>query len=86
MTQTGPLTDTRGRRNTSSTSNDTLIIIQNTDISHVEDASAEAADAGVHEVDDTSIVKQVIQEIAYAPAEDEAPGNDGKRRYLFGNE
>ena len=31
-------------------------------------------------------MKQAIQEVAYASAEDEAPGNGGKRRYLFVDE
>lgn len=45
------------------------------DVGYIEDAGAEETNANVHEVDNTSLVKQAIQEIAYASTKHEAPGN-----------
>ena len=59
---------------------------RNADISHIEDTGAEAADAKIHEVDDSSVVQHTIQQIACSTTQHEAPGNREKHRWNLGEQ
>lgn len=57
-----------------------------TDIGHIEDTSAEGANAEVHEVDHAAIIHDAIQEVAQSTAQHETPGNGRGQRYLSSKE